>query len=338
MTADRKDTWMPMYWGDYVRDTGHLNAAGHGAYLMLIKHYWCTGAPLADDDDELWRIACCDSKKEWLSLKPRIAKLFVTNDGLLIHKRVEHEMAKTSAITSSKSKAGKLGALSKWGKTENPDHVTKRSQRLAEARERGTHSKTEWEIMVEYHGGRCAKCAAETEGTPTKDHITPIYQGGADDIFNIQPLCRGCNSSKGPDRTDYRKSEWLAEMPDETRSRACQTPGSAIKNAWQNDAPSQSPLPEEETPLRGAKKSRASPRTAIDPDWQPNEAGQDYARQRGVTRAEVPKFINHHLAHGKVMASWDRAWMTWCDNAVKFGNATPPPDASYSPTPMTGGL
>ena len=105
-----------MYWGDYARDTGHLNAAGHGAYLMLIKHYWCTGLPLRDDDNELWRIACCDSKKEWLGLRPKIVRLFVVELGLLRHKRIEKEIANTTAIASAKSEAGKKGAKNRWHK------------------------------------------------------------------------------------------------------------------------------------------------------------------------------------------------------------------------------
>jgi uncharacterized protein YdaU (DUF1376 family) len=112
----RPDTWMPVYWGDYARDTGHLNAAGHGAYLMLIKHYWCTGAPIIDDDDELWRVACCDSKKEWLVLKPKVLRFFERQDGVLRHKRIDKEIASATAAVSAKSKAGKKGAETRWQK------------------------------------------------------------------------------------------------------------------------------------------------------------------------------------------------------------------------------
>lgn len=110
----RPDTWMPIYWGDYVRDTGHLNAAGHGAYLMLIKHYWCTGSPLRNDDDELWRIACCDSKREWLSLKPKIVRLFQIDGEVLRHKRIDRELARGQEVVSAKSAAGKKGAEKRW--------------------------------------------------------------------------------------------------------------------------------------------------------------------------------------------------------------------------------
>lgn len=112
----RPDTWMPIYWGDYSRDTGHLNAAGHGAYLMLIKHYWCSGAPLRDDDDELWRIACCDNLKEWQKLRPKIVRMFVSGDGLLRHKRIDRELAAAMSSVAAKAEAGKRGAEKRWRK------------------------------------------------------------------------------------------------------------------------------------------------------------------------------------------------------------------------------
>jgi len=54
MSSPSKTTvWMPMYWGDYLRDTGHLTTTEHGA---KIGHYWVTGKPLPDDDKRLANI------------------------------------------------------------------------------------------------------------------------------------------------------------------------------------------------------------------------------------------------------------------------------------------
>ncbi len=102
-----------MYWGDYARDTGHLNANGHGAYLMLIKHYWCTGEPLHNDDDELWRIACCDSKDEWLAIRARVVRLFRMDGVMLRHKRIDAELHRADRISAERRLSGREGGLAK---------------------------------------------------------------------------------------------------------------------------------------------------------------------------------------------------------------------------------
>lgn len=123
MTAARPDTWMPVYWGDYARDTGDLGAALHGAYLMLIKHYWCTGAPLADDDASLWRIATCDSIGHWRKLRPTLSRFFQIGDGLWRHKRVDAELEKATEFLRRQSQNGRKG-----GRPKKPDETQTESQ------------------------------------------------------------------------------------------------------------------------------------------------------------------------------------------------------------------
>lgn len=115
----RPDTWMPIFWGDYARDTGHLSALMHGAYLMLIKHYWCTGKPLPDDDAQLWRIACCDSPAQWRGIKAIVAAFFVIAAGLWRHKRIDAELEFARQCVQARSDAGKKGAHSTWQRDSN---------------------------------------------------------------------------------------------------------------------------------------------------------------------------------------------------------------------------
>lgn len=61
----------------------------------------------------------------------------------------------------------------------------------------GTHSFTEWEEIKKKYGYICPCCLKkEPEISLTEDHILPIAMGGLDNIENIQPLCRNCNSRK----------------------------------------------------------------------------------------------------------------------------------------------
>ena len=61
----------------------------------------------------------------------------------------------------------------------------------------------EWERILDMFGNECIGPGPHS-GKLSIDHIIPISKGGADDIENIQPLCRACNSRKGTKTIDYR--------------------------------------------------------------------------------------------------------------------------------------
>jgi uncharacterized phage protein (TIGR02220 family) len=102
-------------------------------------------------------------------------------------------MKKREELREIRSEAGRRGG-------EN------RAIRMKIAKSKGSHTKEEWDEMVALFDNKCVRCGADIEGAPTKDHIIPIYQGGSDSIFNIQPLCKQCNSSKGPENIDFRET------------------------------------------------------------------------------------------------------------------------------------
>jgi uncharacterized protein YdaU (DUF1376 family) len=92
--------WMPLHIGDYRKDTAHLGASEHGAYLLLIMHYWQTGA-LPDDDRQLARIACM-SEREWRKARPLVQGFF--HDGWK-HKRIDKELAHAADVISKRRAA-----------------------------------------------------------------------------------------------------------------------------------------------------------------------------------------------------------------------------------------
>ena len=58
----------------------------------------------------------------------------------------------------------------------------------------GSHTLKEWQDLVVKFDNKCAFCKESKK--LTKDHIIPLSKGGSDFIFNIQPLCKNCNSKK----------------------------------------------------------------------------------------------------------------------------------------------
>lgn len=102
--------WMKFYISDYLADTAHLTTIQHGAYLLLIFHYWRTG-PLADDDEELSTIARMDVKSWRSQVSNRVRKFFTVEDGFLRHKRIDAELAFAHAGFEQKRTA----ARARWG-------------------------------------------------------------------------------------------------------------------------------------------------------------------------------------------------------------------------------
>ncbi len=102
--------------------------------------------------------------------------------------------------------------MESWSKYQQKRHKKnrqKRAYRLREAKRKGTHTAKEWNEMVLFFRGLCVCCGIHKSqlmgNSLTKDHIIPIYLGGSDSIRNLQPVCRGCNTSFGGDIIeDYR--------------------------------------------------------------------------------------------------------------------------------------
>jgi uncharacterized protein YdaU (DUF1376 family) len=94
--------WMPLYVADYRADTAHLSAAQHGAYLLLIMHYWTTGG-LPKDDAAMARIACM-SPAEWKRAYPVIYPFF---EGDWTHKRIDAELARAADISRKRAASAK---------------------------------------------------------------------------------------------------------------------------------------------------------------------------------------------------------------------------------------
>jgi hypothetical protein len=76
-----------------------------------------------------------------------------------------------------------------------PFRVTKADILARRRSEFDRKSKMIRKVLIQRDGERCKFCG--TTDKLTIDHIVSIYQGGSDDLDNLQLLCSSCNSRKG---------------------------------------------------------------------------------------------------------------------------------------------
>ena len=111
------DLWMPLFWGDYLKDTMRLSTIEHGAYFLLMGEYWITGEPLPDDDVTLRNITKTSSYN-WKKIRPVLKKFFVVEGGVWKHKRIDEELSKAAENKEKRQEKARKAAAARW---ENGD-------------------------------------------------------------------------------------------------------------------------------------------------------------------------------------------------------------------------
>lgn len=101
--------YMQFYVADYLADTAHLNAAQHGAYMLLLMNYWQRGKALKNDNERLANVARM-SNDEWTANKNIIAEFFQVTADEWIHKRIEIDLKAVAAKSAKAKAAGQASA------------------------------------------------------------------------------------------------------------------------------------------------------------------------------------------------------------------------------------
>jgi uncharacterized protein YdaU (DUF1376 family) len=124
----KTDMWMPIYIGDYLADTGHLTTTQHGAYLLLLMHYW-RKRELPVDDKQLAAIAKLPLRI-WLDTKETLQAFF--HDGWK-HKRLEEEIQKRLVVSEKRAAAGSEGGKSRGKKEANASVLLKQTGSMTQS-------------------------------------------------------------------------------------------------------------------------------------------------------------------------------------------------------------
>ena len=114
-----KRHWMPLYIADYLAGTAHLTTAEHGAYLLLIMHYWSKGAPPISD--EVARRVTRMTNHQWSKSLP-VLKSFFLEDWR--HERLEGELVQVAERSKANSANARKSHLSRSNLASDPQHTT----------------------------------------------------------------------------------------------------------------------------------------------------------------------------------------------------------------------
>jgi len=118
--------YMPLYIGDYLRDTSHLTPQRHGIYLLLIFHYW-TNESIPKNNEELQIITKSFSPSAKRDLKYVISEFF---DKDMRHQRIEKSLAesKHKYETACRKQAASVAArLAKKADKDLPSKLLSKS-------------------------------------------------------------------------------------------------------------------------------------------------------------------------------------------------------------------
>lgn len=96
--------YMPLYTGDYKRDTDHLIAEEHGAYLLLLMALWDRGGRIKNDPALLARTARI-SLRRWPKMWDTLKDFFVIEGDDVCHSRVTRELHKVAVISEKRREA-----------------------------------------------------------------------------------------------------------------------------------------------------------------------------------------------------------------------------------------
>ena len=105
--------FLPLYTGDYLRDTRHLSPLRHGIYLLLLFYCWDQKGPLPLDEQECAGIANCRSQDDVDALRYVLGRFFVKMEDGWYNRRMQREVERASALSIKRKSAGAKGYQAK---------------------------------------------------------------------------------------------------------------------------------------------------------------------------------------------------------------------------------
>jgi len=132
--ADEVDrvNFVKLYIGDYLRDTGTLTLAQHGAYVLMLLEHYATEAPLPTGR-ELHRLLRADTKAEREAIDFIAGKFWQATDAGLINARAQQEIERASHQRAVNQELGKRGGRPRRSEPPPDSPPEKRSESKSES-------------------------------------------------------------------------------------------------------------------------------------------------------------------------------------------------------------
>lgn len=154
--------YIQLYVADYLADTAHLNAAQHGAYLLLIMNYWQRGKSLDNRNERLANVARM-SNEEWEQNRADIAEFFEIDGDTWTHRRIEDDLAAVSAKSVKSSNAGKASAAAKMAKKEQT-----LNERSTSVEQTFNHKEADVDVDTDNYSSLSGAHDSENSAQPTR--------------------------------------------------------------------------------------------------------------------------------------------------------------------------
>jgi uncharacterized protein YdaU (DUF1376 family) len=126
-TSVKVDIFMPIYIGDYLRDTRDLSTEEHGAYFLILMSMWTAGGKLPAA--RLNRFALT-TEAHWPAIWEVIGRFFEVTDGIATQKRLSEELVRAlerREVGVARGMASVAARRAKYG-TAQPDSKSKASR------------------------------------------------------------------------------------------------------------------------------------------------------------------------------------------------------------------
>jgi uncharacterized protein YdaU (DUF1376 family) len=125
------NSWYARYPGDYGRDTAHLSMIEHGAYGLLLDHYYSTAAPLPADVTALYRVCRAFDQSERDAVDCVLSQFFELRSDGYHNGRADMELVKRDEHHDRLSTGARKTNEKRWGNRPATRPATRSATRSA---------------------------------------------------------------------------------------------------------------------------------------------------------------------------------------------------------------